>query len=269
MGPSSVATQTVQSAPQNIRWVRTMELGYASSADSADSPRADSAKPICFKCGKAADQHLSGDSGAKILRCSRCSVASYCGRECQVADWKSGQGGGHKHSCAAYKRVGVDLKLNGEDDKTTAREEIFRRIRFYACPYGVYRNRALGRGFLFIQSPMLLAELSLPIPKRPCGRGMAGQRAVLVHFLTLGEYDQELCRDDFELAGCRSQLKEAVESYDEREEIVILMRFRCGHVSVGVSPLVPEYGVCVSLGKDYYEGQKAAEGALQLNLDDV
>jgi len=264
VGPPPLAR--TPSPSQQIRWARTMELGYASSAESSAASRTAATEPLCFRCGKSTGE-LSG--GAKISRCSRCGTVPYCSRECQVADWKSGPGGGHKHCCAAYKRVGADLKLKTEDDQRRAREDVFRRIRFYACPYGVFRGMTLGRGFLFVQSPMTLAELSLPIPKLPCGRSMSGPRAVLLHFLTLGEYDQELCRDDFEMAGCRAELKEAIESYNERVEIVVLMRFRCGHIAVGVSPLVPEYGVCASLGKDYYEGQKAAEGALQLNLDDV
>jgi len=82
------------------------------------------------------------------------------------------------------------------------------------------------------------------------------------------EYDSEVCMDDFELAGARKDLKEAVDGYDERVEVPVLMRFRCGHVAVGIAPLVPDYKLCVMLGKEYY-GSGEGDGALQLNIDDM
>ena len=39
---------------------------------------------VCAVCGKPAP-----------LQCARCSAAAYCGRECQVADWRAG----HKAVC--------------------------------------------------------------------------------------------------------------------------------------------------------------------------
>ena len=57
------------------------------SDDSADDT------PPCAHCGK---------EGAGELTCSRCKSASYCSKECQVADWKRG----HKLSCqqSAFER---------------------------------------------------------------------------------------------------------------------------------------------------------------------
>ena len=46
------------------------------------------------------------------------------------------------------------------------------------------------------------------------------------------------------------------------------MRFRCGHVAVGLAPLVPDFKLCQVLGKEYY-GEGQGSGGLQLNLDDV
>jgi hypothetical protein len=92
-------------------------------------------------------------------------------------------------------------------------------------------------------------------------------RSVLIHYLTMGEYDTEVCRDDFELAAVRSTLLEAVDSYDPQTSVVLLMRFRCGHVAIGISPLVPDFSICKSLGKDYYDDNST--GALQLNLDNT
>jgi len=167
----------------------------------------------------------------------------------------------------AYARVGVNMSIENDDDKAAARKDIFQRIRFYACPYAVHKEGILGRGFLFIQSDCTLAELSLPLPKSSTGRQMNKMRAVLLHYLTVGEYDSEVCRDDFELAAVRSKLQEAVNAYDVRTNVVLLMRFRCGNVALGVAPLVPDYAICKSLGKEYFENSTA--GALQLNLDDM
>jgi hypothetical protein len=44
---------------------------------------------ICRNCDKAETQ-----GGASLMKCSTCKATYYCGRECQVADWKS-----HKIMC--------------------------------------------------------------------------------------------------------------------------------------------------------------------------
>lgn len=92
-------------------------------------------------------------------------------------------------------------------------------------------------------------------------------RSVLLHYLTMGEFDSEVCRDDFELAAVRTPLRKAVEEYTEQTSLVLLTRFRCGHMALGVAQLVPDYGICKSLGKDYFSANTSA--ALQLNLDDI
>jgi hypothetical protein len=158
------------------------------------------------------------------------------------------------------------MVIKNEEDKTAAKTELYGRIRFYVCPYAVHKLSILGKGFLFIQSECTLAEASLMLPKNAQGHAM-GVRSVLVHYLTIGEYDSEICRDDFELAEVRDKLQEAVDSYDQESKVVVLMRFRCGHVALGTAVLVPDYGICKSLGKDYYTDSTA--GALQLNLDEI
>jgi hypothetical protein len=159
------------------------------------------------------------------------------------------------------------MQFGNQEDKASARKDVFTRIRFYACPFAVHKEGILGKGFLFIQSDCTLSELSLPIPKNSSGRPLMKVRAILLHYLTVGEYDSEVCRDDFELASVRSKLQEAVEAYDCQTSVVLLMRFRCGHVALGVAPLVPDYSISKSLGRDYFEQSTA--GALQLNLDDL
>mmetsp|Transcript_1608 Transcript_1608/g.1926 ORF Transcript_1608/g.1926 Transcript_1608/m.1926 type:complete len:251 (-) Transcript_1608:215-967(-) len=248
-------------APSHFQWKQCVELGYADGQDSND----DMADPVCFKCGKSSP---SSPDATSLSRCSKCHVATYCSRDCQVAHWKKGPGGGHKFSCSAYKRVGSDMIIIFPDDKESARQDLFQRIRFYACPYFVWKSESkCERGFLFIQSDSTLAEMSLPLPILGNGRPMTKTRSVLMDFLTISEYDKELCRDDFELATVRKSLNTAVQEYDQSEEIVVLMRFRCGHVSAGVTKLVPDHGLCKTLGKEYYAN--APSQAVQLNLDDM
>mmetsp|Transcript_8705 Transcript_8705/g.15153 ORF Transcript_8705/g.15153 Transcript_8705/m.15153 type:complete len:161 (+) Transcript_8705:246-728(+) len=154
------------------------------------------------------------------------------------------------------------------EDKDTARQDILSRIRFYAYPYAVHKSSVIGKGFLFVQSDSSLAVLSLPVPILSNGRRCTTQRSVLLHWLTLKEYDSEVCMDDFELAAARKELKEAIDTHDEKVEVPVLMRFRCGHVAVGIAPLVPDFNLCKVLGKEYY-GSGQGDGALQLNIDDM
>jgi len=58
----------------------------------------------CGHCGRslAADKATSGDADCTaaptaMLSCGRCKQVRYCGRECQLADWKAG----HKAGCLA------------------------------------------------------------------------------------------------------------------------------------------------------------------------
>jgi hypothetical protein len=250
MASSSAADAMLQAPVPSVHWLQCIELGYDGAAPKE--------APVCFHCGK---------SDVKLSQCAKCNVAGYCSRECQVKDWKSGAGGGHKYSCQAYARAGVNMQIDKEEDKSLARKDVFTRIRFYACPFAVHKEGILGKGFLFVQSDCTLAELSLPIPKNSSGRPLNNVRACLLHYLTVGEYDSEVCRDDFELTEVRSKLQEAVDAYDCLTSVVLLMRFRCGHVALGVAPLVPDYSISKSLGKDYFELSTA--GALQLNLDDL
>jgi hypothetical protein len=198
----------------------------------------------------------------KLSKCSKCEVAAYCSRGCQTKDWKEGR---HKLACPSYARLAANA-VPTDETKEAIRNEIFARIRFYACPYAVFKSRELGKGFLFVQSDTTLKDLSIYIPKDNTGRAMT-TRAILMHFLTLGEYDSELCRDDFEIALVRGKLQELLETYDDEKEVVILFRLRCGHVSLGKAVLVPDHGICKKLGEDYYANNPA--GAIQLNLDDL
>lgn len=118
---------------------------------------------------------------------------------------------------------------------------------------------------MFLQSDSTLAEMSLPVPILANGRPCTKSRCVLMHFLTVEEYKQELCKDDFELVTVGKELAKCVEEYKEMEEVAVMMRFRCGHLAVGITKLVPDYNLCSTLGKEYFE---KAGSAVQLNIDD-
>jgi MYND finger len=266
-----------------------LDKGDQDAAVEADSSPA----PSCPGCGQAlgaavADSssvltcpgcgHVQTAKPPPLSKCGQCKVASYCRKECQVSDWKCA----HKLACASYARVSVlEQKQKQYPDMADvasaavevsacaqARNEIFARIRFYACPYAVTKETLLGRGFLFVQSDQTLVVQSLALPKDVTGRS-TGMRSVMVHYLTLGEYDLEVCREDFEMTAVRGALQQAVADYDVSKEVVVLMRFRCGHVALGTAVLVPDYSVCKALGREYYASDASSVGALQLNLDDV
>lgn len=241
-----------------LDWRKTLELGYTLPEAGADGTCNEKDGLRCFQCGKTVE---------KVLNCAKCRVAAYCSKDCQVTHWKQKK---HKLGCRSLKRLGPEGNLSLESDKEQARNELFGRIRFYACPYSVHKLQQLGKGFLFLQSQHSLVQMSLAIPEDHRGHdlngGRQGPRGFLLHYLTMGEYDSELCREDFELATVRSSLQEAIDKCNEQTHLVVMMRFRCGHVAVGVTPLVPDYALCRALAAQYYAEHDPP--ALQLQIDD-
>ena len=282
-------------APSSIEWVETLELGYEQGSPDSNDTVSTKQQSVCFACGKQPSQQAASTDGTgaedavvvggeavettkttsspRLMKCSKCHVATYCSRDCQINDWKNG---GHKRSCDSYKRLATITTNkkeeeedgdNGDAVKLMIRMELFARIRFYACPYAIFKFGELGRGFLFIQSNETLRNLSLAIPKDEFGKPMPHGRSILMHYLTMGEFGSEVCREDFELTMVRSKLQDVVDTYDPDTEVVLLWRLRCGHVAVGKSVLVPDVGICRKLGMDYYSSSPA--GAVQLNLDNL
>lgn len=251
------ALAEVTKVPSHLECFRTEELGYVMDGGGGSGACDDDAASdrLCFHC---ATPHT------KLFRCGQCKVAGYCQKDCQVQDWKRS----HKATCTTYRRVGPDMRGLAEapDAAAAARADIYNRVRFYACAFAAFKAATLGRGFLFLQGDQSLAALSLAIPKDCYGRPLP-TRGIMVHYLTLGEYDSEVCRDDFELATVRTDLQKAVEDYDEQSEVVLLMRFRCGHVAVMKAQLAMPYGSFRKLGTDLFGENNAP--CLQLNLDDV
>ena len=272
----SPATISEKAAPilnapvQQIRWIEVLELSYQMKDDAGASQNTKG--PVCFACG----QVPTLDHPLKF--CAQCHIAGYCSRECQVGDWKRRHKGA---ACASYQRLERPGQKNNEkgegvtrghwilsslEKQCEARNEFFGRLRFYICPYAVFRHATLGRGFVFLQTNHTISMMSLAVPIDCWGHSL-GMRSCTVHYLTLGEYDQEICRDDFEMTMVRKNLQEAVAEYDTLTQIVVLMRFRCGHLALGLTSLVPDYGLCQRLGKDYFATDPTM-GSLLLNLDD-
>jgi hypothetical protein len=243
----AVLKNPLSGAPTVVEWMQELELGYNAPAPCSK---------VCFHCGREANPPTT-----KLSKCAKCSVAAYCSKECQVADWKVGQ---HRLACPSYARAATTPIR--KETQEAIRNDLYSRIRFYACPYAVFRAKDLGRGFLFLQSDKTLQDMSAYIPKDFMGRS-TGTRSILIHFLTLGEFDSELSKEDFELSLVRTKLKEAIDIYDDGKEVVLLFKFRCGHMAVGKAVLVPDYNICEKLGQDYYADNPS--GALQLNLDDM
>ncbi|GKY93489.1 hypothetical protein MPSEU_000316400 [Mayamaea pseudoterrestris] len=258
--------EVMKAPPSRITWNEPRELRYA--VEEAPASLGPTISACCFHCkGTTLVSDNEANATLPLLACSKCQVARYCQKECQVLDWKKSPGG-HKQTCHLYQRVGPNMLISNAQDQEEARNLIFARIRFYACPYAVNKTRTLGRGFLMVQSSGSLALMSLLGTRLDSLGRPTPMRSVLLHFLTMGEYDRDVCRDDFEMTIVRSELQEAVNEYDEETQVVLLMKFRCGHLVVGVAPLVPDYGICTKLGMDYFASNES-EAALQLNLDDM
>jgi hypothetical protein len=59
---------------------------HSSGAGSSNGSSSSSKGGCCDRCGAAAEQ---------LMRCGRCRQRRFCGKKCQVADWKEG----HSHVC--------------------------------------------------------------------------------------------------------------------------------------------------------------------------
>jgi MYND finger len=250
-----------QLPPSIVSWRESVELGYALDPVEANA----SGERKCGYCRRIGAR--SDGAGPTLKSCARCRAVEYCSRECQTSDWKER----HRKLCGSYQQLSVDetgnLVLNDTADKSLVKSAIFSKVRLYACPYAVHQSRSMGRGFIFVQSTVTLATMALPSPFDMNGEPLRERRSLILHFLTLGEFDVEVCREDFELATLRPQLKDLVDSYKPEEELVMLARFRCGHLAVGLASLVPEYNACVRLGREYFADH--GTDPLQLDIDDA
>jgi hypothetical protein len=154
----------------------------------------------------------------------------------------------HKAGCAALRALGPSQRLATANAVRAAADNLVARLRLYLLPFaaqhggapklvapavalekknGGCRDRAGAEdrtiaapqrhppsGFVFMQSETTLDALSLPTgrPIRDCsGRPISYQRnVVLLHFVTLAEFDAELILALPALAGARRALVEAL-----------------------------------------------------------
>eukprot|EP00904_Undaria_pinnatifida_P003552 jgi/Undpi1/13198/HiC_scaffold_8.g02860.m1 len=215
---------------------------------------------LCLaNCQRADCGNAEVPTGPAFCCCSKCG-AKYCGRNCQVSDWKAG----HKKMCEQLRemREGGAARIKQPLNRQNVMARILGRVRLYLCPFAVCHGEVQGRGFVFVQTPNPVLELEYLQPVNSNGRKL--DRSIILHFLSMGEFVDAVLQDDFELGVIRSPLETAVNSYDRKKEMVVLVRARCGYMAVVVLPLVPELAVCRQLGVEYRE-----KDALQLNLDEA
>ncbi len=250
-GLDQIAEMTDPASQGLVEWL-------LSSDDALDPCGYDADAKVCFRCGAPSPKS----------NCARCGVAGYCDRDCQTADWgKKGAFGGHKVLCAGYKSLGK-AQCVPPAARRAAVESILAQIRLYLCPFALYHGSGGGegkeRGFCFVQSPCSLAQLALPAPRDCAGRPLEEGRSVILHFVTLSEFETEIAPRDAALtARVGEPLTEAVARHDDRSQVAVLLRTGCGYVGVAIVPLVPEWRVCKALAADYEQ-----HSALQLNIDD-
>lgn len=236
-----------------------LDLMYELAGEKA-TPRAPPG--LCLaNCQRAECGNMEEMTSKPFCCCSKCGV-KYCCRECQVADWKKD----HKVMCSQLHDMRTGRGKGGGArrqplDRQGVVARVLGRVRLYLCPFAVCHGEAQGRGFVFVQTPNPVLELEYLRPVNSNGRRL--NRSVILHFLSMGEFVDAVMQDDFELGVIRSPLEAAVEGYNPKKEVVVLVRARCGYMAVMVIPLVPEWVVCRQLGAEYLE-----KDALQLNLDD-
>ena len=107
-----------------------------------------------------------------------------------------------------------------------------------------------------------LASFVFEAPRDAFGRPL--NRLVVLEYLSVPEWKEHVCKDDFELAAIRPNLERAVAEYDPLSQIVVLVATRCGFVGVVVAPLVPDRAISAALGAQY---EYAAKQKIGLNVD--
>jgi hypothetical protein len=254
-GLETMAAFSEPEASPPLRWLH--ESAYDGNADAGLSETR-----RCFTC------HAPSPKSS----CAKCGVAGYCGRECQMADWgKRGMWGGHKQQCAAYKSLGRSQLLEASQCHTVV-EKLLAQLRLTLCPFALGNGSGSGisgapRGFVFAQVGCSLAQLALPAPRDCAGQRLPpGERAVLLHFVTLAEFDADIADIDPRFAAARTSLADAVESHDDQQEVVVLARTACGYVAVLGQPLVPEWRIARTLATEF-EGKPELE--VQLDHEDT
>lgn len=266
-GPSAEeqqqSTDRVERGLDKIAALSMSDAGIQFCQEVADSLAPSALQDVrqCFRCAAPSPR----------ASCSKCGVASYCGRECQTKDWggKTGAWGGHKTQCAAYKALGRAQEV-APADRCAVIEAKLVAMRLYLCPFAICHGSAMGtgapRGFAFVQFGCSLAQLALPVPQDCAGRPLdPGERSALVQFVTLAEFDADIVQSDSRLGAVQEKLHAAVDGHDDHKHCVVLVRSSCGFTAVVLQLLVPDWRVSRTLAEDC----AGKEGAMQIDLDDL
>ncbi|KAF8197116.1 hypothetical protein BJ912DRAFT_1140725 [Pholiota molesta] len=75
---------------EEMEYVKFLPCSLDALLRIGDDVGKSTAQDVCARCGQPGG-----------LRCSQCSRAKYCGKDCQVADWKAQ----HKNECVATQQV--------------------------------------------------------------------------------------------------------------------------------------------------------------------
>ncbi|GMH62996.1 hypothetical protein TrST_g9910 [Triparma strigata] len=247
-------------SPSPLHLPLPSDSGWSPQQGGRLNPKPSLPPPLCYTCFKPSPP----------LQCSRCKVASYCSKPCQLKDWKCKLGSGyHKLNCSQMKLLTRSGTFPSELHRRTAVESgLLKKVKMYLCPFAVHHHSLKGPGFVFLQSPNTLVQLSMPgNGLRDCLGGTRPERMesrqVLMTYLPLKDF-HTLTTDDFEMSQIQPSLTSTCSSIDPSTEIVILIRVRCGFVGVCKMKIVLGYAVCMKLGEDY-EGKEQ----IQLNIDDL
>lgn len=90
--PTDIAVSASEDRPTTPNPQDTPEGPLPSVTSVADPGDPD----CCFTCGRPESETLA------LKCCTRCKLAQYCSKNCQISDWKSG----HKDQCSALVREG-------------------------------------------------------------------------------------------------------------------------------------------------------------------
>lgn len=206
----------------------------------------------CARPGCCTTEPVAGDGGRKFAACARCG-ARFCGRDCQVADWK--KGGCHKRMCPQIAAL-----RDGGFSRDQRRDAVLRgclgRVRMYAFPHFVCHRALRGAGAVLLHSKTPLEDFFFDGPVNRRGDRM--DRSLVVAFVPADDFANEglgLPRE------ARDALAASAAACGD-DRATVLCKFGCGAACVFATDIVPALPVCNALAKDYED-----QPVLQLNVD--
>lgn len=189
--------------------------------------------------------------------CARCGGARYCGRKCQVADYRQG----HKALCSRA----ADLVKRQTFNKEATLVRLLRKVRLYVGPFVVAQSDSRGEGFLLVQSSRPLLDFVLLEASVDYRTGEPYSRELLMTYMTSDEFSGSMAKSDPRLQAVVPLLSQALGSVNREVDMVVMAKFRCGHLCVLEMPFVPGKQVLAVLATEYGYGTM---DTLQLNVDE-